>query len=466
MALGTKDQRQRGGLEKIDIPVVFRFDALSGALLGAGWIPRQKGRAMIQVLASVWALLLGMVLIMIGNGMQATLMGVRGAMEGFGTLELSIITSGYFLGFLVGSRLAPELIRRVGHVRVFAALASFISAGLIAFPILTDPYSWTLIRVILGFCLSGVYVTAESWLNNAATNQTRGMVLSVYMVAQMLGLIAAQGLMNLGEASGFFLFVIPSILVSLSFAPILLSITPTPASDTTKPMSLMQLYHKSPLASVGTLLLGGAFAAQFGMASVYGAAAGLSVAQITGFVAAIFTGSLIWQIPVGWLSDRMDRRLLILALSAIGAAATGVGFVVGAQYETLLVLAFVVGGVANPLYALFIAYTNDYLEVDDMAAASGGLVFAYGVGAVVGPMATGQVMELAGPHGFWLFLAVVFLSITLYAGWRMTRRPGVPVDETGSYLGVLPTSSPVAVEAAQEWYVEQAEEAAEEEAEA
>ena len=345
---------------------------------------------MFQVLASVWALLLGMLLIMIGNGMQATLMGVRGALEGFGTLQLSLITSGYFLGFLVGSRVAPDMIRRVGHVRVFAALGSLISAGLIAFPILTDPWSWTAIRVVLGFCLSGVYVTAESWLNNTATNQTRGKVLSVYMVAQMAGMIVAQGMMNLGEASGFFLFVIPSILVSLSFAPILLSISPTPAFETTKPMSLLQLYRNSPLASIGTLLLGGAFAAQFGMASVYGAAAGLSVAQITAFVAAIFTGSMVCQFPVGWLSDRMDRRVLILALAAIGTAATGASFVLGTSFEVILVLAFLVGGVANPLYALFIAYINDYLEVDDMAAASGGLVFAYGVGRSSGPWPPGR----------------------------------------------------------------------------
>ncbi|WP_397541293.1 MFS transporter [Roseovarius salis] len=420
---------------------------------------------MFQVLASVWALLLGMTLIMIGNGMQATLMGVRGALEGFGTLQLSLITSGYFLGFLVGSRIAPEMIRRVGHVRVFAALASFISAGLIAFPILTDPWSWTAIRVVLGFCLSGVYVTAESWLNNAATNETRGKVLSVYMVAQMAGMIAAQGMMNLGDASGFFLFVIPSILVSLSFAPILLSISPTPAFETAKPMSLLQLYRNSPLASVGTLLLGGAFAAQFGMASVYGAAAGLSVPQITAFVAAIFTGSMVCQFPVGWLSDRMDRRVLILVLAAIGTVATGSSFILGTPFEVILVLAFIVGGVANPLYALFIAYTNDYLEVDDMAAASGGLVFAYGLGAIVGPMATGQMMELAGPDGFWLFLVVIFAAITVYAAWRMTRRPGVPVDETGAYLGVQPTASPVALAAAQEWYAEQAEEQAAEDAE-
>src|SRR6056297_3725705 len=264
---------------------------------------------MFKVIGSVWALLLGILLVMIGNGMQATLMGVRGAMEGFGTLELSITTSGYFLGFLVGSRLAPELIRRVGHVRVFAALGSFLSAGLIAFPILTDPYSWTVIRILLGFCLAGVYVTAERWLNNAAINTTRGKILSAYMIAQTTGIIAAQGLMNLGEAAGYFLFVVPSILVSLSFAPILLSASPTPAFETDKPMTLRQLYETSPLASVGMLILGGIFAAQFGMASVYGAQAGLSVAQISGFVAAIFTGAMVFQAPVEPVRQPSHRHL-------------------------------------------------------------------------------------------------------------------------------------------------------------
>ena len=415
---------------------------------------------MIQVLAAVWALLLGMTLIMIGNGMQATLMGVRGALEGFGTLQLSVITSAYFLGFLIGSRVAPDMIRRVGHVRVFAALGSFISAGLVAFPVFTDPYSWTVIRVILGFCLSGVYVTAESWLNNAATNQTRGTMLSAYMIAQTSGIIIAQGLMNVGEAGGYLLFVIPSILVSLSFAPILLSITPTPAFETNKPMSIRELYHSSPLASVGILLMGGVFAAQFGMASVYGAAAGLNAAQISGFVAAIFVGAMTLQLPIGWLSDRMDRRILILGVSAMGALSTGVGIFLGVDFKTLLVLGFVMGGAASPLYSLLIAYTNDFLEVEDMAAASGALVFVYGLGAIVGPMATGQLMDMIGPHGFWVFLSALFTMTSLYAAWRMTRRAGVPVDETGAYLNVPPTVSPVAIEAAQEWYVEQAEEAA------
>jgi MFS family permease len=412
---------------------------------------------MFKVLGSVWALLLGMTLIMIGNGMQATLMGVRGGIEGFSTLQLSLITSAYFLGFLLGSRVTPDLIRRVGHVRVFAALGSFISAGLIAFPVLTDPYSWTLIRVILGFSLSGVYVTAESWLNNAADNTTRGKILSAYMIAQTSGIIAAQGLMNLGDASGFFLFVIPSILVSLSFAPILLSATPTPAFETAKPMTLRRLYTSSPLASVGMLLLGGIFAAQYGMASVYGAEAGLSVAEISGFVAAIFTGSMVFQVPIGWLSDRMDRRWLILGVSAVGAVSTGIGAFLGVDFRTLLVLGFLMGGMALPLYSLFIAYTNDFLAVEDMAAASGGLVFVYGLGAIFGPFVIGQMMSMIGPEGFWLFLSATFTATVIYAAWRMTRRPSVPVDETGAYLGVSPTSSPVAVAAAQDWYVETAE---------
>jgi MFS family permease len=412
---------------------------------------------MIKVLGGVWALLLGMTLIMIGNGMQATLMGVRGGIEGFSTLQLSLITSAYFLGFLLGSRTTPELIRRVGHVRVFAALGSFISAGLIAFPVLTDPYSWTVIRVILGFCLSGVYVTAESWLNNAADNTTRGKILSAYMIAQTLGIIAAQGLMNIGDASGFFLFVIPSILVSLAFAPILLSATPTPAFETAKPMTLRRLYTSSPLAFVGMLLLGGIFAAQYGMASVYGAEAGLSVAEISGFVAAIFTGAMVFQLPIGWLSDRMDRRWLILGVALVGALSTGVGAYLGVDFRTLLVLGFIMGGMALPLYSLFIAYTNDFLEVDDMAAASGGLVFVYGIGAIGGPFVIGQMMDWLGPEGFWFFLSATFAATVLWAAWRMTRRSSVPVDETGAYLGVSPTSTPVAVAAAQDWYVETAE---------
>ena len=220
---------------------------------------------MFTVIGTSWPLLLGVMLLMVGNGMQGTLLGLRGAIEGFGTLELSIVMSGYFVGFLGGSRLTPELIRRVGHVRVFSALGSLVSAILILYPAAPDWVAWSVMRVIMGFCFSGIYVTAESWLNNSSSNETRGQALSLYMIVQMIGIIAAQALVNASDPSGFLLFVIPSVLVSLAFTQILLSASPAPTFDTTQPMTVRRLMHISPLGCAGMLLTGGVFSALFGM---------------------------------------------------------------------------------------------------------------------------------------------------------------------------------------------------------
>lgn len=415
-------------------------------------------KLMFDVLKNMWALLLGMLLLMVGNGLQGSLIGIRGDIENFSTFELSVITSAYFFGFLIGSRLAPEMIRRVGHVRVFAALGSFISAILILYPTVTEPWAWMLFRVIFGFCFCGVYVTAESWLNNASTNETRGKALSLYMIVQMSGIIAAQGLLNVADPAGFVLFVIPSVLVSLSFAPILLSASKSPSFETTASMSLKGLYQASPTGIVGMFVLGGVFSAQFGMASVYGTQANLSVAQISGFVSAIFAGGLLLQYPIGWLSDRMDRRVLILATSIV-AALTGVfGWIFGGNYTSILVAGFLFGGMTNPLYSLVIAYVNDYLSTDDMAAASGGLLFVNGLGAVSGPIILGYIMQFMGASGFWLFLAIIMIGLSGYVAWRMTQRSSAYVDEDDydavPYAPVMAASTAIAVEAAQEYYAE------------
>ncbi len=411
---------------------------------------------MLQVLKSSWALLLGILLLMIGNGLQGTLLGVRGNLEGFSTVTMSVVMSAYFLGFLGGSRMAPLMIRRVGHVRVFAALASLISAVLILYPAIAHPAAWALGRVVIGFCFSGVYVTAESWLNHSASNETRGQALSLYMIVQMAGVVTAQGLFVLGDPSGYILFIISSVLVSVSFAPILLSISPTPAFDTTKPMSLRELYHLSPLSCMGMFMLGGVFSAQFGMASVYGSLAGFTLGQISMFVSAMTIGALLWQFPIGWFSDRMDRRVLIIVISAIGGVAAVLGFLFQNQFTLLLSASFIVGGMANPLYALLIAYTNDFLEHDDMAAAAGGLVFINGLGAITGPLITGWLMGLVGPGGFFLFLAGLLVSLALYGAYRTTQRAAPAIEDTGSYSPVLPTASPVAVELAQEVFIDTA----------
>jgi len=402
----------------------------------------------LKVLAISWPLLLGVMLLMVGNGMQGSLLGIVGTRSGFSTYEISYVMSAYFVGFLFGSQLAPRMIRRVGHVRVFAALGSMISAVLILFPVVPDWIAWSVLRMLIGFCFSGVYVTAESWLNNTATNDTRGQAMSAYMIVQMVGIIASQAFLNLPDPSGFVLFILPSVLVSLAFLPILLAPVPAPVFDTTRRLSFGRLFRISPLGCVGMLLTGGVFAAMFGMAAVWGSMTGLTVREITIFVAAIFLGGLVFQYPIGWASDLMDRRHLILGLSAIGAVAMLAAFAFPLPFAAEVGAAVVLGAVINPLYSLLISYTNDYLRKEDMAAASAGLIFLNGLGAIGGPLASGWMMAEFGPEGFFLFLGLLFLFLALYAAWRMTRR-SAPAS-VGGYRNVVPQASAVAVDAVRE----------------
>ena len=424
---------------------------------------------MISVLNSAWPLLLGIFMLMVGNGLQGTLLGIRGEEANFSTFEISAVMSAYFVGFLGGSRLAPRMIQRVGHVRVFAGLGSAISAVLILYPALVTPETWILGRVIIGFCFSGVYVTAESWLNNAATNENRGQALSLYMIVQMGGIVAAQYLLLLDDPSGFLLFIIPSVLVSLAFAPILLSVSPTPAFEATAPMNLRNLYAASPLACTGMILLGGVFAAQFGMAAVYATQTGLTVPQISVFISVIYISGLVMQYPIGWLSDRVDRRLLIIGVAAFGGIGAALAFVLTPSFWVLLMGAVFIGGSSNPLYALILAYANDYLDRSEMAAASAGFMFINGCGAIAGPLCVGWLLGVVGPEGFWLFIAVLMLVLAAYGLYRMTQRATPTASgETVPYAPVLPSASPVVLEIAQEHYIETeaelAEEAAEDEA--
>jgi len=404
---------------------------------------------MFTVLGNTWALMLGMMLLMVGNGLQGTLIGIRGEIEGFSTIELSIVMSAYFVGFLGASQLVPELIRRVGHVRVFAALASFISAVLIAYPLLTNPIFWSLGRVVIGFCYCGVYITAESWLNNSVDNEKRGQALSLYMIVQMVGIVSAQGVLALGNPNDYSLFIIISILVSISFAPILLSISPAPAFERTKLMTLSRLFTSSPLACVGMFLLGGVFSAQFGMSAVFGAQIGLSLSQISLFVASFYIGAMIFQYPIGWVSDKMDRRLLILLISAASATGSASAYFAGGYFFALVFAAFLVGGLTNPLYSLLIAHANDFIEYEDMASAAAGLLFVNGVGAVSGPIIIGYAMDAYGSEIFFVIIALLMATLAIYAGYRMTQR--ATVSDTSSYAAVLPNSTGVAVEIAQEF---------------
>lgn len=407
---------------------------------------------MIQVLRSSWALLLGVFMLMIGNGLQGSLLGLRGEAEGFSTFDMSMVMSGYFVGFLFASRIAPVLLRRVGHVRVFSALASTISAILVLYPALTEPWAWVVMRIVIGFCFCGVYITAESWLNDTASNENRGKALSLYMIAQMAGIILAQYLLVLGDVGGFIIFIVPSVLVSFSFAPILLSAnSQTPAFAETKPMPVRRLIAASPLACAGMFLLGSVFAAQFGMSAIYGARAGLSVPQISLMISLAYALPLVVQFPIGWVSDRIDRRVLIGVLAGAGGLAAALAFVIPGPFWMICIVAALVGGTSNPLYALLIAHANDYLDRRDMAAASGGLLFINGLGAIAGPFVVGWMMDGVGPAGFWLVIAVLMLALAGYAVWRMQRAPErVIVGERGVFTPIASQATSVAAGAAQE----------------
>ena len=400
---------------------------------------------MLKVMLTSWPLLLGVMLLMVGNGVQGTLLGIRGNIEGFSTYELSYVMSAYFVGFLFGSLMAPRMIRKVGHVRVFAALGSFISAILVIYPVYPDWIVWTVLRVLAGFCFSGIYITAESWINNTASNETRGQALSAYMIVQMLGIIASQVLLNLPDSTGFALFIIPSVLVSLAFMPILLAPTPAPAFDSTRRISFGRLFRLSPLGCVGMLLTGGVFSAMFGMASVWGAQVGFSVREISIFVGSLYVGGLVLQYPIGWASDRLDRRMLIMGLSAVAAVTMLVAAFAPLPFTALIVVAVILGGITNPVYALLIAHTNDFLPREQMAGASAGLIFLNGFGAIFGPIITGWMMETVGPGGFFLFIGVLFVALAAYALYRMTRRAAPAVS--GAFRGVTPGASSLAVDA-------------------
>lgn len=411
---------------------------------------------MVYVFSNAWALLLGILLLMLGNGMQTSLLAVRGDLENFSASTMSIIMSGYFVGFLFGSRLAPVLIHRVGHVRVFAAMASLISAAFILFAAIPDPIAWTVLRIVVGLGFSCVYVVAESWLNEVSTNETRGQALSAYLVIQMVGIVSAQVLLAYGDATGYVLFVLMSVLVSVSFLPILLSVNAAPHHDHSKRMTIRQLVEASPLGAFGALILGGLFAVQFAMAPVYATTVGLPVEDLASFVSSIFVGGMVSQYPIGWLSDRLDRRLLIIGGAAVGAAIMFVGSAYAtASFPLLLAMGFMMGAITNPLYSLILAYVNDYLPAEDMASASSGLIFLNGLGAVAGPIPAGWLMSRVGPIGFFWFSGALFGAIAVFALVRATLNPVRDVEAETAYAPLGPEFTAVATDLAQEFAEDQ-----------
>ena len=388
-----------------------------------------------------WALLLGIGVLLIGNGLISTLLGVRANIEAFPTAVIGIIQSAYFVGWLVGSTLTPRIVRNVGHVRAFAALASLASTTSLVHALMVDPVTWSAMRFVSGLCFAGLYVVAESWLNDSATNKTRGQILSVYVIVQNAGWACGQFLLTAGDPAGSVLFILASLLVSLALIPILLTVAPAPAFSTPSAISLREIYRTSPLGLIGCVGAGVSLGTFWGLGAVFAQTIGLSIAQISAFMAAATLGGFFLQWPIGHLSDRFDRRRVLTLVSALaGAAALMAVFAAGMPTPWLIAAIALFGGLSLPTYALGVAHTNDYLEVDQIVGASGALVLAYGLGSVFGPVTASALMTVFGPNGFLLWLAGVHFAISGFAVWRMTQRQARPNEDQGTYVA-MPTST-------------------------
>lgn len=393
----------------------------AAAFENASMSPRPSGLGSSP--STVLVLLVGVGLVMASTGLQGSLVGLRGSMEGFSTHSIGAIIATYYVGFVVGSIRVPMMIGNVGHVRVFAALASAVSAVIVLHAVFVTPLAWLALRAVVGFSMAGIYVAVESWLNELTDNDSRGGVFALYMTVLVGAVAGGQVLLTVADPGGFELFVLASVLVSVAVVPMALTVTAAPGVVTTRPMRLREVLVIAPLGMAGALVSGVTYSAVIGMGAVFGHAVGLSVPQIAALVAVTVIGGMAGQWPVARASDHRDRRIVIAVTCLAAAAAAGV---TGWTVDTPLLL-FVgcasFGFLAMPLYSLSASHLNDWIEPEQIVPASATLVRTSGIGAVAGPLLASGALTAGGPAGFLWMLASVHGLLGLYAMYRLGSRP-------------------------------------------
>jgi len=394
---------------------------------------------MLNIISNCWALLLGMGLIMIGNGLQATLIGVRASMENFGTTITGFMMSGYFLGLIFGCNTTPILVKRVGHIRIFGALASLASVTILLQAIFINPFIWWVMRLITGFSYAGLYIVVESWLNESATNRTRGKLFSLYMLISFAGMAGGQMMLNLSSPSSFELFLLVSLMISMAVIPILISVSPAPQFKIMEKVSIMQLYRVSPLGVIGMVVSGMTIGAIYAMGPVFATEIGMSVKEVSFFMTTIILGGFLFQYPLGWLSDLIGRRKVIVLSCISGAGISAVALFLSDGEAISFFIIACVGGFSLPLYALCGVHINDYLNPTQMVAASGTLVLLSSLGATIGSPLTAAAMDLFGLNAFYGSIAIMLTSISVFSLWRTGKRPEVATKETGDFVAMPPS---------------------------
>jgi len=417
---------------------------------------------MNKVLKNSWALFLGMGLIMMAHGFQGSLLGVRAVAEEFSLASTGFMMSGYFVGYFIGARTIPNIISGVGHIRVFAAFASIASLGILVHSIFINPFTWFVLRVINGFCMVSIFTIAESWLNDRSSNKNRGKVLSIYMIVIYVAMGIGMFFLNFSKPENFQPFILISVIMSAALIPILLTKRKPPNFKKSKSMSLKELFECSPLGMVGSVFYGTAQSALFTLLAVYAASMNFSIFEISLVTFLLAISGAISQYPIGNLSDRYDRRLVII-YSTFGAALFAILAIFSSStmhlpgtlgskfwfYIFLTLFAFC----SLPMFSLILAHTNDFITKDKFVAAGASLQFAFGLGAISGPFLCSLFMDFVGENGFFIFLIFFHCLIGIFGIYRMKVRPTkenpdsqfVPVPQTITPVGLElnPTTEPI-----------------------
>ncbi|OKP79930.1 MFS transporter [Ensifer adhaerens] len=388
-------------------------------------------------LLPVAALLLGTLFLFLGNGLQGLLLPVRGTAEGYPTTILGLIGTSWAAGFVLGCFFAPTVVKRIGHVRAFSVFASLIAIVALMTGILIDPTWWLILRALTGFSTAGTSMIIESWLNERATNESRGVIFSLYIAITLFGVVGGQMMIPFGDTSTTILFMICGILYCVAMLPTLLSKAASPQPLKKVSLDLRGLYRNSPVSFLGILLVGIANGAFGTLGAVFGRQAGLSDSTVAAMMSvAIFAGAVM-QLPAGRLSDRIDRRYVLAALAGVGALAGLLIFLVEpTQVWIVLTLIAIYGAAANALYPIAVSHANDFATAEDFVKVSGGLLLLYGIGTIIGPTIGGPVMTAAGPYGLFMITACAHILITAYAIIRSRMRAPVPVSDRDAFSPV------------------------------
>ena len=401
---------------------------------------------MYNLLKGTWALFFGVGMMMLANGLQGSLIGIRASLEGYSASASGIILTGYYAGFLLGALYIPQRIKNVGHVRTFAALASIASISILIHSLHISFIGWFLMRFISGICFVGLYTVAESWVNDLSDNEHRGQALSVYMIVSMAGSAFGQLFLNLADPETATLFMIVSVLISISLVPILMVVSKQPDFSVAKFFTVKELYKTSPLGVVTAIMTGLAHGTLWGIGSIYALKNGLSIEQVSVFMFTFVIGGAINQYIVGYLSDKYDRRTVIVIVAFLASIFAVLAVLIGSSYTALIITTFIFGGLTVPLYALAIAHTNDFLEKDEMIAASAGIQLAGVIGLTIGPVIGGLSIDLIGANGFWIYLFLIHALLGVFGLFRMQIREAVPLEEQGSTVLVGSRTTPTLME--------------------